>query len=353
MTQESENLPPGVYFGLAEDIYHAQPYLSASGMKNLLVSPMDYWARSWMNPWREEDETESEAKTLGKAYHKRILEGKAAFDAEYAPQFQCDGDTLDSNQDLIDHLKALGISGYSGKKKEALVEMVLDADPMAKIKHVMEQEYLEQHPDKIFLNEQMIRKIELSARMIEYHPALKYYFVGGQPEVSVIWHDEEHDLMFKARFDYLKIGAINDLKTFANMMGKSVERAVYGALASGRYHIQATLYLEAVDRAKHMMMCGGMVYGHEGIDPEWLNELMVSPEHEFNFLFQQKGPAPVSIGAQFSRQDPMFEVGQQTIISAVDIYKRNLQTFGTDPWVDTRDPIMLHYQQYPSYAMDI
>lgn len=354
MSEEKSLIPPvGVYFGMPDETYHAIPLLSASGMKNLLVSPMDFWARSWMNPWREEDEQDSEAKTLGKAYHKRILEGPAAFDAAYAQPFTCTEDgVLDGTKAMQAYLKDIGVKGYSGKNKDELTAMVLAADPMAKLLHVMEEDYKASHPGKIFLPERHLRKIELAARMIELHPYLKYYFVGGQPEVTVIWHDADFDMLMKARFDYLKVNAINDLKTFANMMNKGIEKAVYGAMASGKYHVQAALYLRASDAMKPLMR-EGHVYGTDGIDPEWLAAVAAAPEHCFNFLFQQKGPAPVSIGAAFSRDDNMYHVGVSCVFDAVEKYKRCLQTFGTDPWVDMRDPIVLQAGQYPNYAMDI
>ncbi len=81
----------GVFFGMAEDHYHAVPALSASGVKNLRMSPLDFYMRApWLNAHYEADNDEPEdsfAKVLGRAYHKRILEGREAFIACYAPAF--------------------------------------------------------------------------------------------------------------------------------------------------------------------------------------------------------------------------------------------------------------------------
>lgn len=341
---------PGIYFGLDEDKYHAIPALSATGIKNLMVSPMDFWARSWMNPWREEDIEESEAKTIGKAYHKRILEGRDAFDRAYTTPFECfDADVLDTVSDLQKALEAMSLK-KTGNKPE-LIERVLAAKPDAKIYDHLEKAYQETHKGKSFLNVTMFRKIELSARMIEFHHALKYYFVGGYPEVTVIWFDQESGIWFKARFDYLKTQAVNDLKTFANMLSKTIEKAVYGAMASGKYHIQAALYLRAVEIAKQFVR-DGQVFALQPVDPKWLEAFANAPDHIFNFLFQQKGPAPVSVGAVFSRKDPMFDTGLACVQYGIDTFVHNFKTYGTDPWVDQRDPIVLHYQQYPAFAND-
>lgn len=353
----SDDIRPGIYFGMPDDQYHALPLLSATGIKNLLVSPMDFWARSWMNPWKEEDEVESEAKTLGKAYHKRILEGRAAFDSAYAPVFECDdADVIKTGDQIKEALRDLG-QPVSFKNKDEGIARLLLANPMAKIFDSLKAEYEAEHDGKTFLSDLMIRKIELSAKMIECHHALKYYFVGGQPEVTVIWDDEEYDLRFKARFDYLKVNAVNDLKTFANMMNKTIERAVYGEMASRKYHIQAALYLRAVEVAKQHV-ADGQFFLHDPstMTPDfqqWLAAFRDAPTHSFNFVFQQKGPAPVSVGAVFSKEDPMHDVGMAAVQQGVEIFKQSMLTYGTDPWVDMRDPIMLHWQSYPAYANDL
>lgn len=354
----SEELEPGIYFGMPDDTYHSLPYLSSTGIKNLLVSPMDFWARSWMNPWKEEDDeddsdgkTKHDAKTIGKAYHKRILEGAAAFRAAYAPAFQCeDPDVLRSADDIKDALFDLGLSKAGSKEK--LIERLLDADPEAKIYDVLLREYIEDHPGVTFLSDKVIRRIELSAKMIECHDDLKFFFVGGYPEVSIVWDDEELGVRMKVRTDYLKVSAVNDLKTFANLMNKPTERAIYSAMASNKYHIQGALYLRGVDASKQMVK-EGRVFGREMVDQKWLAAFAESADHTFNFVFQQKGIAPVAMGCEFNRQDPMFDQGMTCIKQGVELFKRNMSVFGEDPWVDTRKPFMLHWAQYPAYANDL
>ena len=60
----------------------------------------------------------------------------------------------------------------------------------------------------------------------------------------------ENDIRFKARFDYLKPKAIVDLKTFGNFMNKPIDSAIYSAMASGKYHIQAAFYMRAFQAAR-------------------------------------------------------------------------------------------------------
>jgi hypothetical protein len=42
--------PDGIYLNLPEDDYHADPALSASGIKKLLQSPADYWVHQRSQP---------------------------------------------------------------------------------------------------------------------------------------------------------------------------------------------------------------------------------------------------------------------------------------------------------------
>jgi hypothetical protein len=54
--------PDGIYLNLPEDDYHADPALSASGIKKLLQSPADYWFTSVHNPDREDKDTAATVK---------------------------------------------------------------------------------------------------------------------------------------------------------------------------------------------------------------------------------------------------------------------------------------------------
>lgn len=64
--------PDGVYLRMAEEDYHAQRRLSSSGIGLILASPADFWAKSWLNPDREDVTTD--AQLLGRAFHTARLE---------------------------------------------------------------------------------------------------------------------------------------------------------------------------------------------------------------------------------------------------------------------------------------
>ena len=83
----SPDISDGVYFQLSAEEYHAIPALSASGIRNILISGPDFWYRCpWLNPaYVDED---SEAMNIGRAYHTRILEGSDVFCQNYAQTFE-------------------------------------------------------------------------------------------------------------------------------------------------------------------------------------------------------------------------------------------------------------------------
>ena len=75
---------PGIYFGLDENAYHADPALGSTDMKKLAESPPDYWFESSHNPMREPSE-DTPSRLFGRAVHKFVLEGRGAFESTYAP----------------------------------------------------------------------------------------------------------------------------------------------------------------------------------------------------------------------------------------------------------------------------
>jgi hypothetical protein len=129
--------------------------------------------------------------------------------------------------------------------------------------------------------------------MIEKHPQLSKAFTGGMPEVSVFWTDAQTGVPCKARFDYLKPRAIVDLKSYENVIGLPVRKAMARCVANYRYHIQAALYLEGA-RSAGRLIAEGRVFGD--VDPGFMRAFVDAPERHFLFVFQQKGPAPLARG---------------------------------------------------------
>lgn len=352
-------LPNGIYFGLKDDDYHAEPRLSASGIKNLLVSPMDFWARSWLNPNAKDDDDEPEWAIKGRAYHARICEGKDAFYSRYVPEFTAPADCLRTAEDLKAECRAMELK--LGGNKDELIERLLGAGCRKPILDVLADEYREANKGKSFLKPDWIYDIELAAACIEKHPTLSKCFTGGFPEVSILWTAEVEkndgsgefiDVPMKMRCDYLKPGAIVDLKSFANKMKKPLDRAVYYDMASHRYHIQTTIYYDGLQVARGLIAdnCVHVLSGPIPSDA-WL-EAVAKLEKQFVFVYQQKGPAPVAAGYVLPSHLGLISVGRAQVREAQHQFHECLGHYGTAPWIMDRALQQISDTDIPQFATE-
>lgn len=338
---------PGVHFGMDEDAYHAAFALSSSGIKHLRASPLNFWASSVLNPLREDSDTE--AKTIGKAYDKRIVEGAKAFYAEYAPALDPKDypNALRTNEDLKEALAKCGQAVKGAPNKAKLIEALEQADPSVQIWERIASAHGAKHAGRILLAPWLIQKIEIAAAMIEKHPQLGKAFSGGYPQVSVFWTDEESGVPCKARFDYLKRAAIVDLKTFENVHEMPIKRAIARSIANYKYHIQARFYLDAVQEARKLISAGAV---HGEVEQPFLDAIVGNDEHKFMFLFQQKGPAPIAQG--WLLPEMTLGAARVDIEDAKRVFKENWDHYGADPWLDRSEVQTFDPTDFPLYLTD-
>lgn len=349
----------GVYFEMPDEEYHALQCVSSSGIKDFLVSPIMFWANSWMNPFKddedEQDERKSHAKTLGTAYHTRLLEGVHKFEENYSEKFQCNDEGMFKGVNALKSaIKERGGKGYSQMNTPELAEFLLrlDASLADKIYYLKEKAHLDANKGKIFLSRKEIRRIELAAQMIDNNPYLNSWLRGGYPEVSVIWYDEEFQQYCKARFDYLKVNCINDLKSFANQRGKEIDIASKEELAGRKYFLQSAFYLRGVEKAKELMR-SGKIFGADDVNPKWLEAFCDTNEHKFNFLFQMTGIAPVAHGINYMSSSMAHETAQMIIRDALEDFNKCAETYGSTPWLDYREPSQMTDEDYPAWAWQL
>lgn len=340
--QPESDIRDGVHFGLDADTYHSIAALSSTGIKNLLISGPDFWYRTpWLNPdYVDED---SEAKIIGRAYHARILEGREVFYDNYAPTFEAPPDCIKTVDDLKDSLIKCGIEKHKRAKAD-LIEQLLEVQPGAQIYDELSADYHVLHHGKEFLSHKLIASIEVAAAMIEQHPAISKCFTGGYPEVTVVW--TENDIRFKARFDYLKPKAIVDLKTFGNFMNKPIDSAIYSAMASGKYHIQAAFYMRAFQAARSLTPFG------KELSLQWFEDLCKCDEPGFYFCFQQKGIAPLARAKKFARGS-LWSCGEVAIEEAIKRFRDNMAKFGELPWVDATEIEDFQDDHFPAYTTEL
>ena len=282
-----EPFAPGIYFGLDEAVYHADPAIGSTGMKKLADNPPDYWFYSPHNQMREEAEDTS-ARLFGRAIHKFVLEGREAFETNYAPT------------DHKGNVKA-------GKEERQLIEEL----------------------GKTAIGRDDWNRIMMAGTIIRSNPSISTAFAGGQPEVSVFW--ERDGIRRKARFDYLKPRAVVDLKSNANTMNDDFVTSCRKSIASYRYDVQAAHYFEA--RAQVCaLVTGGAVFGN--YDTEWLHKVAATNEWAFVWIFYQSKGAPLTWGTTISPGNGILDLARATLAKSEDNYRTFVDRFGLDqPWV--------------------
>lgn len=322
------DMADGIYFGLPEDQYHALRRFSASGIKDAQESWEDFWEASWMNQNRVRSRSPEMA--FGSAMHKRLLEGKQAFEDAYFIALDRGDypDALTTSDDLKEALRARGLK-VSGNKAE-LIERLSADDSAVQIWDRMVEIHAQANAGKTQIIPDDWLRIEVTAAMLPLYPNLSKVFVNGYPEVSILWTDPETGVPMKARFDYLKRKAIADLKTYSNKGKRPVRRAMTNAFAGDRHNVQAAVYWEAIDRARTLPAFGKH-------DPKWLQACLSEPEHGFIFVYVKTSGAALVRGMPLYRQSADVQYGANTMRMAVEQYARMWRTFGASKWLSLDD----------------
>lgn len=240
----STDLADGIYFNLDADKYHALERMSASGICNMLVSPPTFWANSWLNPGREEQDKDTPARILGRAYHVARFEPHLL-----DQQFVCEIDVDDYEGILTTSTQIADKLADLGEPKSKTGEKVLDKAMRLKeagyggpILHLLQEQWEENRAGRTGIAPKYWKQLQADVEMIRSRPEIGKHLTGGFAEVSVLWTDERTGMKMKCRFDYLKPDSFTDLKTFDNSMRKNLEQCIADAFRYNRYYIQAYLY---------------------------------------------------------------------------------------------------------------
>jgi hypothetical protein len=372
--------PPGIYFGMPEEEYHALPALSSHGIRDVASSPMLYWSRipflSEIARKRkaERDEKERIHYTIGKAYHCRIMEGLDAFNARFAVWLtdeECKG-ALDGTDQIKAAINATGRKPYAkvwdtlpdsteqyerAAKKADWIAQLLDLDPQARILDKLNEQHAFNHRGKSFITAEAFDQLEIAAKMVEADPEVRHAFTGGHAEVVLIWYCPKTGVPMKARCDYLKQKAIVDLKTVANQQGRSIERAIAHEVANYRYAIQPSVYVEGVNEVRKLVRDGkAQISLREGFPVEaydWAVQWSRQEECEWLWVFQQKGDAPITRGVWYPLRGTTRSVTDEIVLKQKRRFRLYSSSFGTDPWVDVAPIYDMADEDLPPWATEI
>lgn len=321
------DLADGVYFGLADEVYHALPRLSVSGMQKLLVSPATFWAASFLNPKKaallaasalasgsalaqsvvgqllalhpempepnaDDAEEATKAQLLGKAYHCARLEPDQ-LDARFVralDKSDMPAGTLFTGVEMGKALEELELK-KTGSVLEQVARLVANGYPPEKVWHHQLLQWEEARGGRTPIAAEYWDEIVADMELIRSTPEIAALLTGGEAEVSILWTDAR-GIRMKARLDYLRAAGWTDFKTFANPVGKHLEQCIADAFTYNRYHVQAAGYREAIEAVR----TGGLeVIGGNSTEAkrDLINEVRhADAEPECWYVFQEKGGVP-------------------------------------------------------------
>jgi hypothetical protein len=303
-----EAIVDGVYFDLPDEIYHAVPRLSASGVQKICASPATFWRGSWLDPERPPlDEEQTLAQLLGKAYHKARLEPDL-FLSTYVRKL--DKTEFPDALFTADHMKAvcedIGLSKTG--TKDVLADRLVDHGYTDRpIWTVLERAWEEERGGRIPLDAKHFDQMATDMGRIRQNGEVAALLVDGFAEVSIFYTDQ-YGIKMKSRVDYLALTHWADFKTFENSRQKELDTALADAMRYNRYYIQAAVYREAVEAVR----VGGLDVIGNATDAqrEFITKLRLSQsELECHYVFQEKGGVPNLLAYEY----PFYMVPYSTI----------------------------------------
>lgn len=196
----------GIFAGLSNAEYHSGAGISKSGLDLISRSPLHYYA-AYLDPNRTPRE-ETPAMALGTAIHSAVLEPEK-FAADYLLMPKLDRRTKDGKAAYED------FTAQAEENGQTLIS-----------------------PDDY-------RACTTIAAQLRQNPAAAVLFENGKAEQSAFWTDRETGVLCKARPDWLRHGAVLDVKSTDDASPSGFQRSVL----KWRYHVQAAWYLDGIHQA--------------------------------------------------------------------------------------------------------
>lgn len=221
---------PGIYLGLSNEEYHADPAVGSSGIKMLIERPYRFWYERNKPPRpalkKRPNTKESIAKKFGTAYHTLILE-----------------------PELFDYKIKFGIneSSIAGTLGEG----------------------------------EWLRMQEMQRRLFS-RPRRAQLLMEGLSEVSFFWLDPETGIMCKVRFDKFAPAWVVDLKTTRSVVDDALDRE----MRKLHWSISGAMYSIGANQLKKMI-CEGYQMPPQ-FSQDFIDTFIGFDNQIFAFLVQEK-----------------------------------------------------------------
>lgn len=305
----SEAIKDGVYFGMPEHEYLSIERLSKSGIKELRISPADYWAGSPLNPNPEPLTPEQEkrrefARFIGRAYHCARLDPESFRDRYVREPSQADYSSragfLSTGKAMEAVLKdqELKVSGSVLEQANRLADNGYDRTLLW---HLILADWEAERGTRLGIPAESFDQIVVDMERIAMVPSVHELLTGGAPEVSIFWTCPESGIAMKCRLDYLKADTWAEFKSFANASGKHLYTCLIDAVRFNGYHIDATVQLQALEMVRAgLPVIVGNEEQREMVEAIQLREFPL----KCHLIFQQKGGVPNVLDRRFAFWQP-------------------------------------------------
>ncbi len=284
---------PTIIKNMPFEDYRAVQALSAGGIKKIIVSIPEFLGD-------EEEDEFSFAKTLGKAYHSLILEGKEAFDSEFCSTFEAPENALKTKDDYVVFAERYpSIDFKKSCTKDLIKEAIKTTIPEAPFYEDLEENH---YQGRAKIGGKDFGRLEYFHGLIE-KSTLGETLKTAQKEVSFFW--QENGLPCKARLDAFseENNFIFDLKTFTNPSLIPPERFFPLKILNMGYHIQAAFYTRAY------------------------NVFFKRKAPRFFFLFLQTKGGKAMFPFEFLQTDPIYNAKSAAWIKADEAIDQGLRRY--------------------------
>lgn len=342
-------LEPGIHFGTHEDLHRADPGLGSTDIKALLTSPVNgFWKRT-ANGRRimealgladPEAEEPSAAQVFGTAAHALLLEPER-FDDLYVEHEDAPADYLTSRDVIREGLTKAG--AYLPPRSAPRKEYVIAAKRAGlKVIDDWQTDFTIKAAGRTVLSRRWMAQLRMIDHIVRVkRPDLggKSIFdqnlTGGYSEVTVIW--EEDGVRMKARFDYMRIMGVIDVKTYVCPDDIPPVSRFLGQVANYAYDLQACHYMRAWEELGRAI-AEGRVFG--AVDPAWLKRVKVNDKPAWRWIAISSMGLPEVDFIDFDAPTALSAANIQRQ-QAIETFKRYTAQFGSDqPWVSMRGRIV-------------
>jgi hypothetical protein len=320
--------------------------LGYSAVKDLYLSPVEWWDSSVHNPLRPDtsDDHSKLAYFLGTALHMFVLDGEKFYNRAYGrrPTRESHPDALDSVEQLRAACDSLGL-GKASRKEDLIHKLVSSkrcpwpilADLQMQFDLSGKKAISFAHDARIrILHRQMMRDREELKLADDDGLTLRDALDGGLSEVSIYWVDD-NGIRQRARFDRLKPNITLDLKSITRWKKGNFKKELLREIILRGYMIQVAHYHEARIQLRKAV-AEGRVYGGTKTERKLLERIARSDYWAWVFVFAKMDGAAQVQALVIRQESGQFIKAQQQREEALANFLWHREFHGglDKPWFD-------------------